>query len=58
MVPAPILFVVDDDEAALRRTETALTRRFGADYEVRAAANPEEGLALLRQLNDVALIAA
>jgi thioredoxin reductase (NADPH) len=58
----PVLFLVDADAEARERIATALTRRFGADYEVRAAGTESEGLALLEQLgNDgarVALIAA
>ena len=58
----PILFLVDADAEARERIATALTRRFGADYEVRAAGTESEGLALLAQLgNDgvpVALVAA
>jgi len=58
----PVLFLVDADAQARERIATALTRRFGADYEVRAAGTESEGLAMLEQLgNDgarVALIAA
>jgi thioredoxin reductase (NADPH) len=58
----PILVLVDADAEARARIATALTRRFGADYEVRAAGTASEGLALLAQLGDdgarVALIAA
>ena len=57
-----MLFLVDADAEACERIATALTRRFGADYEVRAAGTESEGLAMLEQLgNDgarVALIAA
>lgn len=58
----PVLFLVDADAEARGRIATALTRRFGADYEVRAAGSESEGLAMLEQLgNDgvpVALVAA
>jgi thioredoxin reductase (NADPH) len=58
----PVVFLVDADAEAREGIATALTRRFGADYEVRAAASEAEGLAMLEQLgNDgarVALIAA
>ncbi|HXH94144.1 MAG TPA: FAD-dependent oxidoreductase [Thermoanaerobaculia bacterium] len=58
----PVLFLVDDDDAARARTGAALTRRFGSDYEVRTAANGDDGLAILKQLKDesrdVALVAA
>ena len=59
---APVLLLIDADEPARLRTEAALARRFGSDYSVRAAANPEEGLAMLEQLRDqrqdLALVAA
>jgi thioredoxin reductase (NADPH) len=58
----PVLFVVDADPEARERITAALTRRFGADYEVRAASRESEGLAALEQLArdgvPVALIAA
>ena len=58
----PVLFLVDADAEARERIATALTRRFGADYEVRAAGTESEGLAMLEQLGHdgarVALIAA
>ena len=58
----PVLFLVDDNDAARARTDAALTRRFGVDYEVRTAANGDDGLAILKQLKDerrdVALVAA
>ena len=58
----PVLFVVDGDAEARERIATALTRRFGADYDVRAASTASEGLAVLEQLGrdgvPVALIAA
>jgi thioredoxin reductase (NADPH) len=58
----PVLFLVDADVDARERIATALTRRFGADYEVRAAGTESEGLEMLEQLgNDgarVALVAA
>jgi thioredoxin reductase (NADPH) len=59
---APVLLLVDADEAARLRTEAALARRLGSDYSIRAAATPEEGLAMLAQFRDqgqdVALVAA
>ena len=58
----PVLVLVDADADARERIATALTRRFGADYEVRAAGTEAEGLAMLAQLAKddvpVALIAA
>src|SRR5438876_477980 len=59
---APVHLLIDADEPARLRTEAALARRFGSDYSVRAAANPEDGLAMLEQLRDqrqdLALVAA
>jgi thioredoxin reductase (NADPH) len=56
------LFLVDADSEARERLATALTRRFGADYQVRVASTEAEGLAMLEQLHHddvpVALIAA
>jgi ActR/RegA family two-component response regulator len=46
----PVLFLVDADAEARERIATALTRRFGADYEVHAAGTEAEGLAILEQL--------
>ena len=58
----PVLFLVDANAEARERIASALTRRFGADYEVRAAGTEAEGLAMLAQLANegarVALIAA
>ena len=60
--PLPVLFLVDADAEARERIATALTRRFGADYQVHTAGTESEGLAMLEQLgNDgvpVALVAA
>ena len=60
--PLPVLFLADADDEARARIAIALTRRFGADYEVRAAGTEAEGLAMLEQLGNegarVALIAA
>src|SRR3954469_14087544 len=59
---SPVLFLVDADAAARERIATALTRRFGADYEVRTAGSESDGLAMLEQMGNegarVALIAA
>jgi thioredoxin reductase (NADPH) len=58
----PVLFLVDADRAALAATESALARRFGADYRVLTADSAEVGLAALEQLahhgDEVALVAA
>jgi thioredoxin reductase (NADPH) len=59
---SPTLFVLDADQEARVRTESALARRFGADYRVVAAASPQDGLEALRRLAEqsalVALVAA
>lgn len=58
----PVLFLVDADPSALDAAATALSRRFGADYQVRSAGSAEEAIEALEQLashgNDLALIAA
>jgi thioredoxin reductase (NADPH) len=58
----PVLFLVDIDSEARERIAAALTRRFGADYQVRAAGTEPEGLAMLEQFRDdgvrVALVGA
>ena len=58
----PVLFLVEADADARERIATALTRRFGADYNILAAGTESEGLTRLEQLgNDgvpVALVAA
>jgi len=57
----PVLFLVDADAEARERIAAALTRRFGADYQVLQAASESEGFAILEQLERddvrVALIA-
>src|SRR6185436_15471456 len=58
----PVLFLVDADAEARARIAAALTRRFGADYQVCTAGTESEGLELLEQFrNDgarVAMVAA
>ena len=58
----PVLFVVDADGEARAATESALVRRFGADYRVLTADSGEAGLDALRRLahrgDQVALVAA
>ncbi len=58
----PVLFLVDQDSEARGRIAAALVRRFGADYQIRAAGSEAEGLAVLGELaNDgarVAMVAA
>ena len=58
----PVLFVVDADGEARAATESALIRRFGADYRVLTADSGEAGLDALQRLahrgDQVALVAA
>ena len=46
----PVLFVVDADAQARAETESALARRFGADYSVLSAASASGGLATVERL--------
>ena len=59
---SPVLLIVDADQQARATLETALRRRFGADYRVLVAESAEAGLAtperLAREGAEVALIAA
>jgi thioredoxin reductase (NADPH) len=59
---SPVLFIVDADPEARAVTESALARRFGADYRVLTADAPQAGLDTLARLADrghqVALVAA
>ena len=48
----PILFVVDDDAAALASLAGALERRFGADYSVWSDRSPASALARLQEACD------
>jgi thioredoxin reductase (NADPH) len=61
-VDSPVLFIVDADQEARGVTESALVRRFGADYRVLAVGTPQDGLDRLQRLADrgdqVALVAA
>jgi thioredoxin reductase (NADPH) len=58
----PVLLVVDHDPRELTAFESALRRRYGADYRVLAERSPEAALNLLERLaeegEDVALVAA
>lgn len=58
----PVLFVVDADQQARSEIESALLRRFGADYQVVTASSAEDGLDALKRLaergEEVALVAA
>ena len=59
---SPVLFIVDGDQEARLVTESALVRRFGADYRVLAAGAAKDGLDRLQRLADrgdqVVLVAA
>jgi len=61
-VDSPVLFIVDADQEARLVTESALVRRFGADYRVLAAGTAKDGLDRLQRLADrgdqVVLVAA
>src|SRR5437868_4103390 len=61
-VDSPVLFIVDADQEARLITESALVRRFGADYRVLASGTAQHGLDGLERLADrgdrVALVAA
>jgi thioredoxin reductase (NADPH) len=58
----PALLIVDADPQARAVTESALARRFGADYRVVTANGPQAGLDALERLAEhaeqVALVAA
>lgn len=59
---SPVLFIADADRVARVATESALTRRFGPDYQVVAVDSAAAGLGALarlaRQGAEVALVAA
>ncbi|MGE3798158.1 MAG: FAD-dependent oxidoreductase [Thermomicrobiales bacterium] len=48
--PEPVIFVVDDDSATLRRIERDLERRFGRDYRIVTAPSPDAGIRTLERL--------
>jgi thioredoxin reductase (NADPH) len=58
----PVVVVADDDARALARTADELRRRYGADYDIRTAADGAAAWALLRALREdgreVALVLA
>ena len=58
----PALLIADADPKARATTESALARRFGADYHILTADSPQAGLDILQGLADrgeqVALVAA
>jgi thioredoxin reductase (NADPH) len=46
----PVLLAVEEDPDALARVEQQLSRRYGGDYSVRAAASPEAALAAMEEM--------
>jgi thioredoxin reductase (NADPH) len=46
--PLPLILVVDSDESDRESARAAISRRFGADYDVRAVGSAEDTLVLLR----------
>ena len=46
--PLPLILVVDAEESDREGARAAISRRFGADYDVRAVASAAEALVLLR----------
>ncbi len=60
--PDPVIFVVDDNPATLRRMERDLEHRFGRDYRIVTSPSPHAGLRTLERLaassTPVALICA
>ena len=48
----PVLLVVDGDLDALGDVEAQLVRRYGHDYRVESASDPEEALRALAELAD------
>src|SRR4051812_39548084 len=60
--PLPLILVADSDESDREGARAAISRRFGADYEVLAVASAEDTLVLLRDRvargDSVAIVAA
>ena len=48
----PVVLVVDGDPDALRAVEAQLVRRYGHDYRVESASDPEQALRGLAELAD------
>jgi thioredoxin reductase (NADPH) len=51
-MPLPVLLVIDDDQDALGRVEAQLVRRYGNEYRVERASDPEQALGALAELAD------
>jgi thioredoxin reductase (NADPH) len=52
MTANPTFLVVDDDGDTVQALHSALQRRFGVDYDIRAAQSVYDGLAVLEALRD------
>ena len=52
MIANPTFLVVDDDGDTVEALHRDLQRRFGVDYEIRAAQSVDDGLAVLEDLRD------
>src|SRR4051812_36785455 len=51
-MPLPVLLVIDRDQDALEDIRAQLVRRYGHDYRVASASDPEQTLEALAQLAD------
>lgn len=51
-MPLPVLFVIDGDQDALEDVSAQLGRRYGRDYRVQRAGDPEQAQAVLAELAD------
>src|SRR4030095_6202830 len=52
MTANPTFLVVDDDGDTVQALHSALQRRFGVDYDIRAAQSVYDGLAVLEAVRD------
>ncbi len=51
-MPLPVLLVADGDQDALEDVAAQLARRYGSDYRIERASDPEQALAVLAELAD------
>ncbi|MCW2951099.1 MAG: FAD-dependent pyridine nucleotide-disulfide oxidoreductase [Conexibacter sp.] len=51
-MPLPVLLVIDGDQDALEDVAARLVRRYGLDYRVESASDPEQALGALAELAD------
>jgi thioredoxin reductase (NADPH) len=51
-MPLPVLLVIDGDQDALEDVAAQLVRRYGRDYRVERASDPEQALGALAELAD------